>query len=287
MSKLNKILILFTAFSIMLIPYSHAYLFPDKADRQGVFETKNSYEFTFDSKKSLQVGEELTYVVSYSLIKLGEVKLKIKSKKEENGKTLYSASAYIDSYSSVPFVNLHQIYETIMTPDYYSDYFRGLVKEEKYTTYTEYNFDYDKSKIAIKKGKIKPPQIWTDSSASAEKKYQDGLSIFYFARMNFGEKKSINLPCFVNEEKVSTKINYYTNVTDVSIDAVDYDIACLKLDGETNFVSVYGLTGYFEGWFSNDEASIPIVAKMKVIIGNVTLELTNWKRKGWNPPKFN
>ena len=59
----------------------------------------------------------------------------------------------------------------------------------------------------------------------------------------------------------------------------------MRLDGSTDFISVFGLTGYFEGWFSNDEASIPIVAKMKVIIGNVTLKLKSWKRAGWNPPK--
>ena len=53
-----------------------------------------------------------------------------------------------------------------------------------------------------------------------------------------------------------------------------------------DFISIFGLTGYFEGWFSNDEASIPIVAKMKVLIGNITLELKSWKREGWIPPKY-
>jgi hypothetical protein len=47
------------------------------------------------------------------------------------------------------------------------------------------------------------------------------------------------------------------------------------------------LTGYFQGWFSNDETFIPIVAEMKVIIGNVKLELVKWNRKGWNPPEYN
>ena len=237
-------------------------------------------------KKKLQVGEELTYVVRYSLIKLGEVKLKIISKSIEKGKIYYRAMAFIDSYSGVPFVNLHQIYETKINEDSASIFFRGLVKGDEYTTFTDYNFDYAHSKIDIKKGKVYPHQIWTDSTTSADKEYQDGLSIFYYARLNSGQNKEQNIPCFVTEDKVYTKINYYNEVSDVSIDAVDYDIACVRIDGYTDFVSVFGLTGYFEGWFSNDEAAVPIVAKMKVIIGNITLELIDWKREGWTPPKY-
>jgi len=250
-------------------------------------EKKQKFEFLIpDEGRKLVVGEELTYEVSYSLMKLGKVILKVRDKKVIKGKTYYLTVAYIDSYSGVPFVDLHQTYESQLNSGYTSNFFRGIIREKKPDTYTEYYFNYDKSKIRIKKGMYKPPKIWTDSTTSADKEYQDGLSIFYFARMNLGEKKTLDIPCFVAEKKVNTRITFYKDVTDVSIDAVDYDIECLRLDGEAEFVSIFGLTGYFEGWFSNDEASIPIVAKMKVIIGNVTLELIKWKRDGWKPPKY-
>lgn len=236
--------------------------------------------------KEIKVGEEITYVVRYGFIKLGEVKLKVLNRKVVNSKEIFSTIAYIDSYSGIPFVDLHQIYYSKVNNSYYSDYFRGLVKKKDYTTFTEYFFDYQKSKIRIKKGKVEPEELWTDSTTFAESMFHDGLSIFYYARMNVGKKKSESLPCFVNEEKVFTRVNYYDKVEKLNIDAVDYDIATVRLDGETDFVSVFGLTGYFEGWFSNDEAAVPIIAKMKVIIGNVTLELKSWKRSGWNPPKY-
>ena len=242
---------------------------------------------TFGNGKSLQVGEELLYEVSYSFIKLGQVRLKVLDKKTVNGKELYKTIAFIDSYSGVPFVTLHQTYESTIFSDFTPEFFRGTIREDKYKSYTEYYFDYKKSRIHIKKGKVEPPQVWTDSTTSLDIPYQDGLSIFYYARSNIGTSKSENVPCYVKEEKVFTKINYYDKVEDVSIDAVDYDINCLKLDGEMDFISIFGLTGYFEGWFSNDEAAIPIIAKMHVIIGNITLELKEWKREGWTPPKFN
>lgn len=245
------------------------------------------YEYVLSSEKNLRVGEELSYEVSYSFVKLGKVTLKIKDKKTVKGKTFYTTVAYIDSYPGIPFVDLHQIYESHVDTKLHSDYFRGLVKYEHYTTYTEYFFNKENTNfVNVKKGKVYPPELWTDSITTNDRAYQDGLSIFYYARMNLGTTKTVNVPCFVNEQKVFTKINFYTNVDAISIDNVDYDISCLYLDGETDFVSVFGLTGYFEGWFSNDEASIPIVAKMKVLIGNITLELKEWKREGWTPPKY-
>ncbi len=245
-------------------------------------ETKSG----FFSEKEFEVGEELTYVVKYSVMKLGEVRLKIKDKKIIKGRTYYVTSAYIDSYSGIPFVDLHQIYESYVDKNLYSHFFRALIIGDDYTAYTEYDFNYDKSSIHVKKGKVNPPQIWTDSTTSADKKYQDGLSIFYYARMNSGQDQNFDVPCFVTEEKVYTKLNFYDKIEGVYNDVVDYDVACFKLDGETDFVSVFGLTGYFEGWFSADAASVPIIAKMKVIIGNITLELKSWKKKDWMPPRY-
>ncbi len=244
------------------------------------------YTVNFISDKYLEVGEELTYVVSYTFIKFGEIKIIVKGKKVIDGQNYYSTIAYIDSYSGIPFVNLHMIYETFMNPKYYSTFFRGIVKKEEYTTFTEYYTDYGKSKIRIKKGKVKPYQLWTDSTTSEKQEFQDGLSILYFARMFSGSGNSVNLLCFVNEKKSYTNMTSYTQVTGVSINAIDYDVSCVRLDGTMNFVSVFGLTGYFEGWFTNDNASIPILAKLKVIIGNVRVELKSWKRPGWMPPKF-
>ena len=82
------------------------------------------------------------------------------------------------------------------------------------------------------------------------------------------------------------KINFSNQKTDTDIDAVNYDINSVFLNGFSYFNAVFGLTGEFEGWFSNDNARIPIKAKLQVKIGNVTLEIYEWKRKSWSPPKY-
>lgn len=238
------------------------------------------------NQKYIVDGEDLTYVVRFGPIELGEVRILIQRVIKENNQDYFMTLAYINSYSGVPFVDLHQIYESKFDTSFYPIFFRGTIKEEEDTSYTEYHFEKKNMKIRVIRGKYDPKEIWIDSTGKMENHYQDGLSLFYFARMNLGKNHSENVPCFIAEKKEKTLINFYTEPTGVSIDALDYDVDCIRLDGITDFVSVFGLTGYFEGWFSNDEASIPIVAKMKVIIGNITLELKKWKRAGWNPPVY-
>lgn len=246
----------------------------------------NISKINFTPDKKIEVGEELDYVVKYAFFVLGQIQIKVTGKFVYKGKTYYKAEANIDSYDGIPFVDIHQTYKTIFPSEVYSSNFTGLVKYDDYTSFTQYDFQYDSSKVLIQKGKVSPHEVWTDSSASIDKKYQDGLSIFYYARVNSGQEKSEDVPCFIKEKKEITKINFYDKVTDVSIDAIDYPVACVKVDGEMNFVSIYGLTGGFEGWFTNDEDAVPIYAKMHVIVGNVTVELKEWKKKGWTPPKY-
>ncbi len=144
------------------------------------FEHKNeTFFYTFSSDKKLEVGEELTYVVNYSFWKLGEVKTKIIEKEEIDGKTFYKTLAYIDSYNGIPFVDLHQIYKSTLNQNYYSSHFRGLIKYEDYTSYTDYFFHYDSSYVRIQKGKINPPQVWTDSTAEIHKQYRTGFLYFF------------------------------------------------------------------------------------------------------------
>ena len=40
----------------------------------------------------------------------------------------------------------------------------------------------------------------------------------------------------------------------------------------------------FQGFFSDDEAAVPIRAEAKVIVGSIVVELEEWERPGWIPP---
>jgi hypothetical protein len=234
--------------------------------------------------KKLVVGEDLTYMVKYAFLRLGEVRFKVVEKTKIRNTPVYKTLAYIDSYPDLPFVSIHQIYESYIDSTFYPLKFSASIFGDD-TIFVKYRFIGD-SKIEMQKGKLGSSRLWLDSTAFVDKRFQDGLSILFYAMMNQGKEQTVYIPCFVNEKEEIAKINFFSEREPVSIDSVDYEINCLRLDGETGFESVYGLTGYFEGWFSNDAFSIPIIAKMHVLIGNVTLELIKWNEDLWNPPPY-
>ena len=229
------------------------------------------------------IGEELTYIVKYAFFNLGEVKLNVVEKTNIGNTTIYKTIAFIDSYPDLPFVSLHQVYESYIDSSLYP--LKFLAKIFSDSVYVEYNFIGD-TKIEIKKGKLDKSKFWFDSTVTINKKMLDGLSILYFTRMNFGKEQELKVPCFVNEKQETAILNYYNDSESVSIESIDYEVDCLYLDGYTDFVSIYGLTGNFEGWFSNDKYFVPIKAKLNVIIGNITLELIKWNEELWNPPLY-
>ncbi len=276
-----KSLILFSAFFVSYLSFlvtEISIYFPE-------IEVKNDQKNSLFEKpqREIDVGEEIVYVVKYLFIPIGEIKLKVNSFNESD--SIYSAIAFIDSYSGLPFVDLHQIYETKFNKNQIPIYFKGTILG-KDTTYTIYNFDYRKRKVHVLKGSKTKNEIWTDSTASLDREYLDGLSLFYFARMRTGIKGTYNTPVFINEKPERTTFNCYDKSEDISINSVDYPIDCVYLLGETEFKGIFGLTGAFEGWFSNDKHAVPIYAKLKVIIGNVTVELKKWKKSEWQPPRF-
>ncbi len=248
-----------------------------------IYSDNNEKHFPTKSEK-LFVGEDLTYVVKYAFFNLGEVRFKVLEKTKINNTPVYKTIAYIDSYPDLPLVSLHQVYESYIDTSLFPlKFFAKIFGDD--TVFVKYNF-VDNLKVEMQKGKLVGSEPWLDSTAVIDQKAQDGLSILFYARMNFGETKTLSVPCFVNEKEETTILNFYYESEPVSIDAVDYDVDCLRLDGRTDFVSVYGLTGEFEGWFSNDLFSVPIRAKMNVLIGSINLELIKWNKELWNPPLF-
>ncbi len=232
------------------------------------------------------VGERLEYEVSYSIFALGTVKVEILDSAQRNGATVFRAKAFMDSYSGVPFVNLHWIFYSEIDPQLYSHFFSGVDnKDTNSVSYSNYSFDYPNDRVFVERGIRQQHDSAIKTTDTISSPFQDGLSLFYYARGNVHSNEPENIPTFVNEKKVNTYINFMSKKTSTEIDAVKYPVETIEFDGRADFVGIFGLTGGFSGWFSNDEAAVPIVAKMKVILGSIRLELVKWNRAGWVPPR--
>ena len=243
----------------------------------------------FSQNKNILVdGEDLFYNVRYGFIDLGSIRMKTK-KVFENGNSFYKTQAYIDSYD-FPFVDIHVFYENYYDENGIPIKFISIenTSEENNFLHTIYDFDYNEKKIFIKNGfgtKNKMTKITYFTSIILDTEYQNSLSIFFYARMNNHFNTNKNVPTFHANEKTSTKINYTNKIEKIKTDFADFPVETKYLNGTMSFIGVFGLTGFFEGWFSNDADAVPILAKMKVLIGNIIIELKNWKRNDWILPK--
>jgi hypothetical protein len=240
-------------------------------------------------ERMLQVGEELDYSVHYSFFNIGKIHFQVTGKEERNGKTFYKASAIMDSNPSLSWlVELHIRFYSEMDQDAVTYKWLSEDSSGKGTTYRKMNFDYEKNKMYYEWGeKLRTGDYKKtgDRIIPISNYCEDGLSLFFYAREHARGKKQEKIPTFVDTNEVTTIINFGIERGEEEIDAVKYPIDVQKLEGRADFVGVFGLTGGFEGVFTNDVAGIPITARMKVILGSVKVELMSWKRSSWIPPK--
>lgn len=231
-------------------------------------------------------GEELQYNVSYSVFDIGLVKMTIIDSAYRNGVKVLKVKAYLDSYSGLPFVNLHQVFFSEMDEEAFSQFFiaHNTVNPQK-MDYVKYTYEYSKNKFKYEFGTDPGGVITKSGEGALTERNLDGLTLFYYARLNYLQTKKISVPVLVNEKTYKTHFNFMNKLGEQDIDAVKYPVETVEFDGTSEFTGVFGLTGYFRGFFSNDEARVPIVAKMKVILGSVHIELIKWTRPGWTPPK--
>lgn len=236
-----------------------------------------------------QEGEELTYEVSYLGIGLGTITSRIVAVDSMRDGIRISAEGLIRTYRGVPFVTLNTLFQTRIGDSLASVGFRNkeYIVEDSAFKHIEYVYKprldvvYINEYIENHDGTEK-----RDTLDLEGKKWQDGLSLLFYARAFAHAKCTHHVPVLMYRSKATTKIHFGSGKDNIEIDALKYDVRTRKLEGETGFTGIFGLTGGFEGWFSDDSAAIPITAKMHVLIGSVRIELIKWKRKGWRPPRY-
>ena len=236
--------------------------------------------------KTLYAGEELKYVVYYGFIQLGEVKLKLNTISENGNEKTVKASCEMRSYSGIPFVDLNSNFESEMIykdGEIYSKEFRAIDKKKDGTVEIKYNFVYDSGYVRVLKKYKGIVEIDEKIKFDKNLKFQDGLSLFYQARLNSFQPDSRQVPVFMNESETSVSYFFSTKPEEIDVEKFDKEVFCIKCSGTANFVGVFGLTGEFAGWFSKDHARIPVSAQMNVMVGNISLELESYIRKDWQP----
>jgi hypothetical protein len=240
------------------------------------------------SADMIQTGEELFYDVTYLNIKLGTIKIITLADTTYQGEKVYHSKVYIQSNPNIPFYSLKSIFNSYMDTSLSEGrYFESNSKEQ--------DFEWGFQKITFRDKRAKSADMkvekWYDKEKINDSTYYsigkviDGSSLFFFARKNSDRTFNAKVPTIMDMTVGDTKIKFTGKTEKVKIDAIKYPVNTYYVEGKCEWVALYGLGDKFQGWFSCDEAKIPIKAKMNVYIGSVVIELKNWKRTNWNPPK--
>lgn len=231
------------------------------------------------------VGEELVYKVTFLGITLGSITIKTIDTAEFGNKKAYIVKGEISSSPGIPFASIHQILESNINQNarYVFKAVANKLEEKQDWSYIQLICNYDKFNLNIQKWFKNQKEIEKD--VHTNKPINDGLGLFFFARSMSGESKSVKIPTFMGMDTATTLIEFTGKTENIKIDAIDRKIRTKLIKGTAQWKGPYGLNGTFDGWFSDDEARVPIKAKMKVFIGSVNIELVSWKRTGWQLPK--
>lgn len=228
-------------------------------------------------------GEDLVYEVSWTFFRLGTVHIKTLGN--------LRAIGYIDSYEGLPFVDLHSVNYTQMDSSFYCRSGYAIDKDGNDWKGLSYVANPQTRGVAVEGLSQRDPASQPykrepmDSIQLTERSFVDGLSIGYYPRMLVHSTRTVNVTTLL-KGKIGTTTFYFTNNrTTESIDALDDPVRVIEVEGTTNSVGVFGMTGDFTGWFSDDASAVPIKGRLKVLLGNVTVELIQWNRKGWKPPQ--
>ncbi len=236
----------------------------------------------------MQVNEEVTFEAGYLFFKIGAVTFQVLGKTEYDSVPAYRFRAYIDSYSGIPFVNLHAVFETIADAKTLMCLFTSnSQKNGDNWDYTSYHFYFDRKMVEWQQSEN--GKLIKEVNFPLDKGYTDGLSFFYYLREESkkadGKLTDLSIPIIIDTIRSSVDLTINEKKENCDVSAFDFPLESNRMSGHLNFKGFFGVSGDFVGWMSADSAEVPLKANVKVILGSVVVKLKNIKRGDWIPPR--
>ncbi len=224
-------------------------------------------------------SEYLKYNVEYGWFRLGV--LEFSAHPIENT-DFVEAIITVKSNPSLPFVHLDWKFNST-----FDQIKLRTIKYEAFnyssdTIRTIYDFRYEEKKVFINRYDKHNKLVKSATKVISDFEL-DAMTLFYFARF---QKKGTNIPKieiwndFV-KESTSLKVDQKPEL--VEVENLNRSILTHYVSGKADINGLYGLSGKFSGYFSDDSSSVPVLSKLNVLIGSVTCKLVEYKSKDWHP----
>jgi hypothetical protein len=223
------------------------------------------------SHSSYKAGEELRYRIHYGVIDAGEAILKVKtSDKKVNGRSLLHVEGTGRSLGAFDwFFKVRDKYESyIDEKGVFPWLFVRRVYEGGYEINQDYTFMQHKKKVDNGAGKtyIVPENV------------QDMISAFYYARtLNFDNAKKgdiYTITTFCDDTLYNLKIKYIGRET---ISLRKGKFRCMKFVPVVQTGRIFKHEEDLSVWITDDKNKIPILAKAKIWVGSIKMEVVEYK----------
>ena len=215
-----------------------------------------------------QHGEKLTYKLKYGFISAAEGTLKVeKTDVKFGGKPTFHLSAVgrTSSAFSVFYTVFNQYHSYIDQKTFLPYFYTENIREGNYRREDQVTFNQRLHKINGEKG-----------SFDSEEQTFDLLSAYYFSRnldlSNVKEGDSFKLTYFLHDEISKLGITYLGKER-IKTSMGTFD--CLKFSPEIKPGRIFKKDSQLLLWVTDDGNRIPVKAKVEILVGSVTLELTD------------
>lgn len=236
------------------------------------FNEPANFEYRKVEHKAFQIGEFLKYKLAYGFMNAGEATLELKKAPNQiQNRDIIHVEGRGYSISAFDwFFKVRDQYDTYLDAEgVFPWLFVRRIEEGGYSKKQDYKFYQNKGKVE---------DVRKKKEYSIPHGVQDMVSSFYYARtIDFSNAKKNDIftfDAFVDGEITPIRIRYAGTKT-VKVDAGKFD--CMVFHPAVQEGRIFEDDDALTVYITNDENKIPVLAKAKILIGSVRMELIQYE----------
>jgi hypothetical protein len=215
-------------------------------------------------------GEVLKFNLRYGIIIGGEVKLELKDGSSENSNLIHIVGTAKTRGIADKIFLVHDVYESYIDVESSLPVFaiQNVSEGRKYRYYNDVRYNRQNGTLTSKK---------SGEHKVTDKNILDMMSVFYYVRrLDFSTAKegdTYKLLTFFSDAEFPMELRYRGTET---IETRWGKINCLKFAPIVEPGRVFKSKDDMYIWYTNDENRIPIQVTMEMLVGHITVEMTDY-----------
>lgn len=233
-------------------------------DTMDVAEGNNSFD-RYVENVAFGVNEKLTFDINYGFINAGEATMEVSRLIEFENRPCYQVvtRARSNSFFSTFYKVDDRVESIIDAVGIFSWRFEKNLREGHYRTDRTYSFDQRRNVAFYRNDTIAVPSF-----------VQDALSVLYYVRtQKLQPGKSLYIDNFTDGKLYPLEVKVLKRER-VTAKAGTFD--CIVVEPLLRSVGVFKHQGELKVWLTDDRLKMPVLMKSKILVGSITVELTDY-----------